>query len=353
METSTPTMTDEIKENRLQISHFIYGNWLNQVTYVFAELALADAFVNGPQTLEQLAEFGGVQAPYLKRVLRATFELTFLTFDVDTQLYHLTEMGAMLGSNHPFSMREEARLNGAHYRYQPWGNLIHILRNGPKDEYSPTMKNGSLDYLKDKPELLNTFHETLNQKSKIENKAIVKDYDFSQFNKVMDIGCGRGSFIMSILDQNPELEGYMFDLEATLDFDIPEKYSNRLHKAPGDFFVEVPGVADVYTMKMVIHNWPEDKVVKILESVRDAMKSTDKIGVDPSKKRLLIIENLLVEHDEPKIATWMDINFMVIIGGAEHTLEEYRVIGRKAGLELSEVVETSSGRHVLAFALAE
>jgi hypothetical protein len=83
------------------------------------------------------------------------------------------------------------------------------------------------------------------------------------------------------------------------------------------------------------------------------MKSTDKTGVDPSKKRLLILENLLVEDDTPKLATWMDLNFMVIIGGAEHTLEEYREIGRKAGLELVDVTETSAGRHVLEFALAE
>ena len=48
------------------------------------------------------------------------------------------------------------------------------------------------------------------------------------------------------------------------------------------------------------------------------------------------------------------MNFMVIIDGSEDTLEEYRVmIGRKAGLELVEVTETSSGRHVLAFTLAE
>ncbi|MBL4604127.1 MAG: hypothetical protein JKY02_00220 [Flavobacteriaceae bacterium] len=353
MEVSTPTITPEIKEYRLQMAHFIYGNWITQVTYVFAELGLADAFVNGPQSLEQLAEFGGVKAPLLKRVLRGTFELTFLTFDVDTQLYHLTKMGAMLATDHPFSMREEARLNGADYRYQLWGSLIHILRNGIREEYSPTLKNGSLDYLKDKPELLNTFHETLSQKSKIENKVIVQEYDFSQFSKVMDIGCGRGSFLMSILDQNTELEGYLFDLEATLDFEIPEKYNNRMHKTPGNFFEEVPGVADVYTMKMVIHNWPEEKVIKILQSVRQAMESTDKIGTDPSKKRVLILENLLVEDDQPKLATWMDLNFMVIIDGAEHTLEEYRVIGRKAGLELAEVTETSSGRHVLAFALAE
>ena len=353
MEVSTPVITEEIKQYRRQMAHFIYGNWIHQVTYVFAELGLADAFVNGPQSLEQLAEFGEVKAPILKRVLRGTFELTYLTFDVETQLYHLTEFGAMLGTDHPYSMREEARLNGADYRYQPWGNLIKILRNGVKNEYSPTVEHGSLDYLKDKPELLATFHNTLHQKSKIENASIVKDYDFGQFSSVMDIGGGLGTFIMSILDVNPDIEGHLFELEATLDFEMPEKYEGRLHKSPGDFFVDVPGTADAYTMKNVIHNWPEDKVIMILKSVCEAMKKTHEIGTDPSKKRLLIVENLLAEDDTPKLATWMDLNFMVIIDGAEHTLEEYRTIGRQAGLELAEVTETSVGRHVLAFAIAE
>ncbi|MBT8232047.1 MAG: hypothetical protein HKO66_16890 [Saprospiraceae bacterium] len=353
MEVSTPTLTADIEKHRNQIFRFIYGNWISQVTYVFAELGLADAFVNGPQNLEQLAKYGGVKASILKRVLRGTFELNLLTFDKETQRYHLTEMGSMLSSNHPFTMRAEARLNGADYRYHPWGNLLNILRNGLKEEYSPTLKHGSLDYLKDKPELLDTFHETLHQKSKIENKAIVEDYDFSQFRKVMDIGCGRGTFLMSILDHNPNLEGFLFDLEDTLDFEIPEKYHGRLLKSPGDFFNNIPGVADAYTMKNVIHNWPEDKVIKMLQSVCNAMKSTDKIDTDLSKKRLLIVENLLADNDDHKLATWMDINFMVLIGGSEFTLEEYRSIGRQAGLELSEVIQTSSGRHVLAFALAE
>lgn len=347
------TSMADLKSNIIQVSRFIYGNWISQITYAFAELGIADALSSGPLNIDQLADYANVKSPLLKRMLRTTFELQLTTFDPATQLYHLGEMGDLLRSNHPHSLRDEARLNGADYRYQPWGNLVNILRHGPKDEYSPTMKDGSLEYLKDKPELLHTFHTALSKKSRDEDNAIIKDYDLSAFTKVMDIGCGKGSFIMKLLDHNPELKGYMFDLEATLDFDLPDKYNNRLEKMHGDFFVEVPAVADVYIIKNVIHNWPEDKMIKILQSIATAMKTTDQIDVAPSKKRLLIIEHLLPENGESKIASWMDLNFMVLVGGTESTLDEYKELGKRGGFEFESAFETSSGRNILSFALAK
>ena len=159
--TVTPDTKEELQHNMATISRCIYGNWITQITYVFAELGIADQLTNGPRTLNQLATGLEVKEDILKRVLRCTFELEYLTFDQTTNLYNLTPRGALLSQTHPNSMREEARLNGADYRYFPWGNLLKMLRNGLSEEYSPTFKNGSLDYLKDKPELLNTFHTCL------------------------------------------------------------------------------------------------------------------------------------------------------------------------------------------------
>ena len=58
----------------------------------------------------------------------------------------------------------------------------------------------------------------------------------------------------------------------------------------GNFFEEVPDIADVYTMKNIIHNWPEDKTKKIMANVRKAMMSTNGINTSIENKRLLIIE---------------------------------------------------------------
>lgn len=352
METTTKRSPEELKKDLFEITRCIYGNWMSQVTYVFAELGIADHLVDGPKDIEQLAEAVNAHAGYLKRTLRCAFELGYLTFDQVTGLYYLTPKGELLGSNHPNSKREEARLNGAGYRYHPWGNLINILRNGMREEYSPTLKNGTLDYLKDKPDLFETFHKALLHKSKVEDHDIIGDFDFSPFTRVMDIGSGKGSFIRAILDRNPHLHGAMFDLKETFDAPVEAKYADRLIQMPGSFFEEVPDYADVYTMKNVIHNWPEKKAMALLNKVREAMLSTKGNNTDLSKKRLLIVENVVPENDDHKVANWMDLNFMILIDGAERTIEEYGQLGEQCGLRLEKAHETKAGRHILEYSLA-
>ena len=343
---------EELQENIAIVSRLIYGNWMTQVTYVIAELGIPDLLASEAKNLNYLAETLGLQKNYLKRFLRCASDLGFLSYDAETGLYTLSPRGKLLSSDHPYSKREEARLNGADYRYQPWGNLIKILKNGMSEEYSPTYKNGSLNYLKDKPEQLKTFHKAMSGISHTENENIVKHYDFSKFSRVLDIGSGEGSFIKSILDRTPHLLGCMFDLKETFDRDIEDKYQGRLIQKFGDFFDEIPDYADLYTMKNVIHNWPENKAIKLLENARDAMLSGKNNNTPLKEKRLLIIENIVPENDEDSIANWMDLNFMILIDGAERTISEYSHIACKCGLVLKDAVKTDSGRHILEFALA-
>ncbi len=354
-------MTATEKNKAAQLGHdiatvaqCIYGNWISQVTYIFAEFGIADIVKDSPKTLDELVDILGVQKGPLKKMLRCTFELKYLEFDKVTKQYRLTERGALLSSDHPHSKREEARLNGAGYRYEPWGNLIHMIRNGLKNEYSPTYEHGSLDYLKDKPELLTTFHKALATKSQIEDYKVIKDYDFSPFNTVMDMGCGRGTLIRTILDENPHLKGIMFDLDFSLEGNIiEEEYKDKLTMEAGSFFESVPDTADVYVMKNVIHNWPEDKATLLMKTVRKAMASTDGISTPKSQKRLLVIENLVPEEGDTGIATWMDLNFMVIVGGDERTYEEYSELGEACGLKLEQAIKTDSGRHIMSYILAD
>ncbi len=346
------TPKDELQTNLAEITTLIYGNWGTQIVYVFAELGIADVLVTGPKDISQLAEILTVHSDYLKRYLRCTLSLGFVFYNAQTGLYHLLDKGKLLSSTHPNSKREEARLNGADYRYQPWGNLLNILKYGMKDEFSATYKQrGSFKYLKDKPQQLNTIHKAMTSISRNENVPIVNDYDFSRFSHVLDVGSGEGGFIKAILDKNPNLHGYMFDL-----FDFPPEneniYRGRLTHIQGDFFNEIPDVADLYTMKNVIHNWEECDAIKILEKTRDAMLSQKGNKAHPVQKRLLIIENLLNDTNHNNVGNWMDLNFMVLLNGAERTLEEYEILSAKCDLKLKNSFKTTVGRHILEFSLA-
>lgn len=270
-----------------------------------------------------------------------------MTFDVETKKYTLTELGALLGSDHPFSKRAEARLNGADYRYIPWGNLVNILKNGNGKEYSPTLENGTLDYLKDKPELLQVFHEAMLKIWETEDFDIVKAFNFKPYHKVIDIGGGKGSFLVSILQQNNNLQGAVFDLSTT--FENSELDENNI--MTGNFFEEVPDIADVYTMKNVIHNWPEDKTKKIMANVRKAMMSTNGINTSIENKRLLIIENVLPDDGSRNISNWMSLNFMILVNGQERNKEEYKTLGEDCGFRLENIYATDTNRDILEYSL--
>ena len=335
----------------------IYGNWRTCVTYVFAELKIADYLLESPKDVAQLGNLTETNAKVLTRFLRCAEGLGFALRDPLTEKYSLTQLGELLSSNHPSSQRNAARLNGAAYRYGPWGNLLDVLKDGNCRNVSPTYSRGSLDYLADKPECLEVFQLAMTELSVEENEAIAKSYNFNRFKHVADIGCGHGSFIKKVLELNKSITGTMFDLEATLNSMHPDAanektgFFGRLRKKSGDFFKEVPTDCDLYLLKNVIHNWPEKKAEQLLRTIYKGMTACGNnlaIGV----KRLLIIENIIPEGSENDLVKWLDLNFAVLVDGEERTLEDYETLLKREGFSLSGIAETPVGRHILEFKIA-
>lgn len=357
---TTASQTTEILSAQLrQMRALIYGNWNTCITYAFAELNLGDLLAQSPQAAPALAQATATDPAALARFLRAAVTLGFVTWQPATETYALTSLGALLTSDHPHSQRAAARLNGADYRYQPWGRLVEVLRTGTCRGISPSADQGSLAYLAARPEDLAVFHRAMTDLSTAENQVLARSYDFGRYAHILDIGCGEGSLIKSILHAYPHVTGAMFDLEQTLAADAAQgedDFQGRLHRQPGDFFQSVPGGADLYIMKNVIHNWPAARVHLLLHNVRDALAGgQDSPASGPAEpaaahRRLLIIENLLT--NEPSTAAWLDLNFMVLVDGQERTLEEYRDLAAQAGLALLRAIPTATGRHILELALA-
>jgi SAM-dependent methyltransferase len=84
----------------------------------------------------------------------------------------------------------------------------------------------------------------------------------------------------------------------------------------GDFFDSVPEGADVYLLKAIIHDWPDDDAVKILRNIRRAMRSD---GI------LLLVERTADSEAFP--AGLMEL-LMLAIGGRERTEAEFRSLAR-------------------------
>ncbi len=159
--------------------------------------------------------------------------------------------------------------------------------------------------------------------------AISKAFDFSAYRTIVDVGGGQGQFLAGLLEKFPSYEGILLDQPQVVAGapDVP-----RLQKVGGNFFEEVPAGGDLYTLKLVIHDWDVPKAVAILGNVRKAMK--------PAAK-LMLIEGLQ-KGPEPDFAKWMDIMMMAVTGGEERDEAEYREHLDQAGFVLERAIATEA-----------
>ena len=101
----------------------------------------------------------------------------------------------------------------------------------------------------------------------------------------------------------------------------------------GSFFDSVPTGGDVYVLKMILHDWPDDKAVEILQSVRSAAK----IGT-----KVLVIDCVIPDHDREFFGHWTDLEMLLLQAGRERTVPEHRSLLERAGFRMTRWVPTAS-----------
>jgi hypothetical protein len=86
-------------------------------------------------------------------------------------------------------------------------------------------------------------------------------------------------------------------------------------------------------MKSVIHDWGDEKAREILVQCRRAV---------PANGALLLVEWGLSEANLPSTGKLMDLVMLVLTGGKERTIEEYRALLASGGFQLQKVTPTAS-----------
>jgi SAM-dependent methyltransferase len=155
------------------------------------------------------------------------------------------------------------------------------------------------------------------------------------------VGGGNGSLLIAILERHTGMDGVLFDLPAVADrahaFLERSSLAHRCRVVGGNFLERVPGGADAYLLRHVVHDWSDEDAAAILRNCRSAMKPGGKI---------LVVEIVVPAGNDPSFAKWMDL-MMVTYGGKERSEKQYRSLFSQAGLQLTRIVPTSAGISVI------
>lgn len=322
---------------------FISGYWVSQLLFTVAKLGVADELVRGPLRAETIAKRVGAHAPYLRRILRALASLGIFAED-KTGRFRLTSLAHMLRSNSPGSLRDFILMIIDDYNWQAWGALSEVIKTG-ESPFEHVHQASIFEYLHQHPDKEQVFAASMASNSTVEIKAVVSAYPFSELSQLVDVGGAHGHLLATILRRHRKLKGVLYDLPDVVATAAESGFVNapairdRCETLGGDFFDSVPEGSDGYLMKHVIHDWDDERSVRILRNCRQAMRRDG---------RVLVVDNVVQPGNGADSVKLMDVNMMVAApGGLERTREEFRTLFGEAGLRLKRVVPTEASISIL------
>lgn len=303
-----------------------------------ARIGVADALVNGPRSVEALAQITGTQPQALHRLLR-TLASAGIFAESGPQTFSQTPLSATLCSTGPAALREFAMMYSAPWFAGALDGLEHSLRTGEPCMTQILGKPG-YQWLGEHPEESRIVNQAMARYSDVVENGIIERLDLSGCRLIVDVGGGNGAFLTALLAQHPPLHGIVAELPqvvAQAEALLAERgLADRCRVEPVDMFVELPAGGDLYLFKRVLHNWRDEQVVTVLRNCRRAMSPAG---------RLVIIESVIPDPhagDDTSIAgqtarlfsTLGDIQQLGLNGAGDRTEAEFRSLCNAAGFTI-------------------
>lgn len=314
----------------LQLRRKLMGFIVSQAIVAVTELGVPDRIADGPADVTDLACAVGADPVALRRFLRALAAEGVFTEDEHGR-FGLTAMGMLLRTESPGSLRHFARLMTGE-AYRAWSDAEYSVRTG-LPAFERVFGMPMFEWLADHDRASVRFNAAQAGLAEVRMSPLL-DRDWSGTSTVVDVGGGNGALLSGLLNAHPHLRGILFDLphvagEAERKL-AAAGLSDRVRCVGGDFRDGVPAGGDVYVLAQILHDWDDTTAVEILRQCRRAL---------PAQGRLLILELIVPENDVPHPAKLLDLHMMVMLGGRERTLTEWRRLLADSHLEVTGTVD--------------
>jgi O-methyltransferase domain/Dimerisation domain len=315
------------------------GYWVSQAIYVAAKLGIADLLKDGPKSCLALAAATGADAPSLFRLMRALASVGVFSH-VHTDSFGLSRLAESLQTEVHGSLKAMVITLGE-IHYQACGQMLRSVQTG-SPAFNHMFGASLFDYLQQNVDAADAFDQGMANVSSMLAYAVLIAYDFTGISSIVDIGGGQGKLLETILQFNPDIRGTVFDTASTIQR-AKQQFGNdawgrRCSFVAGDFFTSVPQGADAYLLCGVIHDWDDSRAVTILRNCRKAMTKNS---------RALLVDMIVPDVTSASFSKLLDLNMLVMNGGRERTIVEFRALLNAADYKLTRIVPTMAPQSVI------
>ena len=306
-----------------------------------ARLKIADLLADGPLPVSELARQTGSNDDALYRVMRLLASAGVFAESAG-KVFALTPMSELMRAV-PGSLRDMILWVGNPFHFKVWSEMGYSVATG-KPAVEKVYEKPCFDAIFGDPDVAYDFNMAMTCFSNMIAPAVLDAYDFSGIGTLMDVAGGHGAILCEILTRYPKMKGILFDMpnvitEANCHI-CSLKMDHRCETLSGDFFENIPAGADAYYMQHIIHDWNDERSLKILGNCRRALEGR-KDG------RLLIVDAVVPETSEPHFSKLLDLEMLLMPGGRERTRGEWDALFAKAGFEITRIVPMRAAESVI------
>jgi hypothetical protein len=339
--TSTPAARaagpGDIDAHRERLTILTCGLRLAAVVGVLAELEVADALVDGPLPVGDLAQRCGAHPDALYRVLRMAASFG-LFVETDPGVFARTPLAEPLRTDVPYSLRPLIDYSSKPFVAAPYADLLHSVRSG-EPATTGALGTDFWGYLTAHPDDEAFFDGMMTQLGRWETERHLDTIAPERFDRIADIGGGHGHFLGAALRRAPDATGVLVErpevLAAHQDVLTEAGVHERVEQWPADFFADpLPTDADAYLLKAVLHNWPDERAATLLRKVRATM------GERPAT--LFVVEQVVSPGNGFDHGKVLDVDMLVLFGGRERTVEQWDELFAATGFR--RIGDPGSGR---------
>ena len=278
---------------------------------IVSELGIADRLADGPRPVAELARETGADPETLNRLLRALASDGVFAEDSPGTFRNTPASELLVGGG----WSDFATLFGG-----IWHRAVSGLDATGDVPFPRDFGADIWSWLADHSHERAAFDRAM-QLGAIQRMDQLASLEWRGDETVVDVGGGNGSLLEGLLKVQPGLRCIVFDLPETVRDE--EALGERITFVEGSFFERVPD-GDVYIVSRILHDWGDEQATAILRAIRAAA---------PVNARLLILDNVLTEGNEPDGAKWLDLLMLTLAGGRERNDAQWRALLAEGGFE--------------------
>lgn len=309
------------------------GHMFTAALQPIARMKIADLLADGPLPVSELAGKSASNEDALYRVMRLLASAGVFA-ESPGKVFALTPMSELMRTDVSGSLRDIIVWVGNRFHFQVWSEMAHSVRTG-KPAVEHVYHKPCFEAIFGDPEIACDFNMAMTCFSQRIAPAVLEVYDFSGIGTLMDVAGGHGAILCEILSGYPKMNGILFDMPNVIEeancHICSLKMEQRCQTITGDFFEQIPAGADAYYLQHIIHDWNDERALKILANCRRAL-------VGRADGRLLIVDSVVPENSDPHPSRWLDLEMLLMPGGRERTRGEWDALFAKTGFEITRIL---------------